>query len=693
MLLWPAVAAAQAPPPELVVNADAPVSVWINGLEVSLAVSTATIDHVTLNDTVAQRLGLSAVPLDNKGDLFIGGVVALQGRHGSAWLAHAHRLQRQQLYWFPGLSSLPLAGTIGPFALPHERIRISWQAATEAGQSAPASLVLQLAGDIDHAAYGIGLMEDRLLLIGVDVRTRRTLPLVSAASGADLAELLGGRLVGEPWQEEIVLGVRRPVRRLELDEPLEIGPIQIRAVAVRQGGPRDGTARLAPGQIIPFDAEEDPGIAQVRGRIVRRRDVARYIVLTRAQLAAYGCSSLLVDKAARRWELACTAPAVPPPPTPAAPSSPVPAATAAALVSDVLQPTAPLELALDAPLPVAIDGQAFALQLGDGGLAGLLLNRNAADRVARQRLAWLASDPLFQMEDVRRWLQQQAGPSTSLTNLPVGLLPLLPRLPGSVDQKVAPGVVLTSLDVGLALAGRNGRIDTTWLTRWNRNGPDMLNEQAHDGTIALAALPVPLLRLRLATPPPAGTGGVLALPIADRSHDQSVMGVATLPGFNPLFVGLDLGAEQAEPIVSMALGHDLMRLHGGVYDGPAWRRRMADHRQRRLQRLQLATPLVIGPLRFDAVLVEIVPLLPDYLRTISGRRGPGGWPANTPWPDFKGVAGLERELRLTRTQLRAAGCHAVTVDKPARSWVLDCSGPVSATGAIFATQFQQYSQQ
>ena len=692
MLLWPAVAAAQAPPPELVVNADAPVSIWINGLDVSLAVSTATIDHVTLNDTVAQRLGLSAAPPDNKGDLFIGGVVARQGRHGSAWLAHAQRLQRQQLYWFPGLSSLPLAGTIGPFALPHERIRISWQSAADAQPPAPPSLALQLVGDIDHAAYGIGLMEGRLLLIGVDVRTRRALPLVSAASGADLAELLGGRLVGEPWQEEIVLGVRRPVRRLELDEPLEIGPIQIRAVAVRQGGPRDGTAQLAPGQIIPFDAEEDPGIAQVRGRIVRKRGVARYIVLTRTQLEAYGCSSLLIDKPARLWELACTAPAAPPPPTPALPSSPVPTTPVAELVRAVLPPTAPLKLALDAPLPVAIDGQAFTLQLGDGGLAGLLLNSNAADRVARQRLTTLAGDPLAQMDDVRRWLQQQAGPGTSLTNLPVGLLPQLPRLPGSVDQKVAPGIVLTSLDVGLALAGRNGRIDATWLTRWNRNGPDMLKEQARDGTIALAALPVPLLRLRLGTPPPAGTGGVLALPIADRSHDQSVMGVATLPGFNPLFVGLDLGTEQPEAIVSMALGHDLMRLHGGVHDGPAWRRRMADHRQRRLQRLQLAKPLVIGPLRFDAVLVEIVPLLPDYLGTISGRRDRGGWPANRPWPDFKGIAGLERELRLPRTQLRSAGCHALAVDKPARSWVLDCSGPMGATDAIFPAQFQPYFQ-
>lgn len=665
MLLWPAVAAAQAPPPELVVNADAPVSVWINGLDVSLAVSTATIDHVTLNDTVAQRLGLSAAPPDNKGDLFIGGVVALQGRHGSAWLAHAQRLQRQQLYWFPGLSSLPLAGTIGPFSLPHERIRISWQSAADAQTSAPPSLALQLVGDIDHAAYGVGLMEGRLLLIGVDVRTRRALPLVSAASGADLAELLGGRLVGEPWQEEIVLGVKRPVRRLELDEPLEIGPIQIRAVAVRQGGPRDGTARLAPGQIIPFDAEEDPGIAQVRGRIVRKRGVARYIVLTRAQLEAYGCSSLLIDKPARLWELACTAPAAPPPPTQALPSSPVPTTPVAELVSDVLPPTAPLELALDAPLPVAIDGQAFALQLGDGGLAGLLLNRNAADRVAWRRLA-----PLGQADDLERWLQQQAGPGGGVASLPV----LPPRVAGSRDQKVASGVTLTSLDVHLALGGRNGRIDATWLTRQLPLGSAVLNEQARDGTIALAALPVPRLRLRLATPPPAGTGGVLALPIADRSHDQSVMGVATLPGFNPLFVGLDLGTEQAEPIVSMALGHDLMRLHGGVYDGPAWRRRMADHRQRRLQRLQLATPLVIGPLRFDAVQVEMVPLLPDYLRTISGRRDPGGWPANRPWPDFKGVAGLERELRLTRTQLRAAGCHALTVDKPARSWTLDCSG-------------------
>jgi len=306
--LWLAAGAAGAAAPNAVVlAADQPVSARINGRDVQLSLSTGTVDHVTLNGDVAQRLRLSASRVDSIGDLRIGGVVALRGRHNNGFLRVKGRAQHQQLYWFPAASPLPRDGTIGPFAFPHRLVSVVWQSGI-----APRH-VWPLVGDIDRAAYGLVEIDGRWLTMGVDLLSRRSLPLVTASTGADLAETLGGQLVGEAWQEEIILGIRRPVRRLQLDRPLIIGPLRFDAVAVRVGGPRDGTLWLLPGQKPLPDAQDDPDEIVVRGRTAVRRGVARTLMLSRAQLAEQGCTSLTVAKRERLFILACTGRSAGPP--------------------------------------------------------------------------------------------------------------------------------------------------------------------------------------------------------------------------------------------------------------------------------------------------------------------------------------------------------------------------------------------
>ncbi len=293
-------------PQTVTLDADAPVAAKINGRDVMLAVSTGTVDHVTLNDEAVTRLKLSASRPDNRGDFLIGGVVALRGRHNNGFLRVAGRAQQQQLYWFPGASPLPRDGTIGPFAFPHREVKVVWQAGEAPRHAWP------LVGDIDTAAYGVVAIGSSWFTLGVDVRSRRSLPLVTATTGADLAEALGGQLVGEVWQEEIVLGVRRPVRRLQLDRPLVMGPLRFDAVAVRVGGPGDGTRWLQPGRKPLPEAGADPAEIVVRGRTLVRRGAARSLMLSRTQLEAQGCTSLTVDKREEMFILACTGPAAEP---------------------------------------------------------------------------------------------------------------------------------------------------------------------------------------------------------------------------------------------------------------------------------------------------------------------------------------------------------------------------------------------
>lgn len=307
LMLWMAAVLMATPgrahtPQAVTLPADEPVAARIGGHQVQLAVTTGAVDHVTLNDDAARQARLRATRIDNLGDLRIGGMVALRGRHNSAFLRVAGRAQHQQVYWFPGASPLPHDGTIGPFAFPHRLVTVVW------APGAPPRHAWPLVGGIDRAAYGVAMVEDRWFTLGVDVRTRRRLPLVTASTGADLAETLGGQLVGEVWDEEIMLGVRRPVRRLQLDRPLVLGPLRFDAVAVRVGGRRDSTIRLQPGQQPMKDAAADPDEMVVRGRTAVRRAAARSLMLSRTQLEEQGCTSLTIAKHEERFILACSGP-------------------------------------------------------------------------------------------------------------------------------------------------------------------------------------------------------------------------------------------------------------------------------------------------------------------------------------------------------------------------------------------------
>lgn len=289
--------AAKAP---LVLEFDRPFVATINGKPVTLALSSGTVDHIMLNYSVVQRLRLRPESVDNTANLEVGGLTVLKGRHGGAWVRAAGRWQEQQVYWFPDASPLSLDGSIGPMAIPLPRLALRF-----ANGNAPTAVRLRLAGDIDTTAYGVVATDTLGFAITVDPGIRRSLPLVSAAVGADLAAANGGQLVGGSWLEEIVLGVRRPVRRLVLDRPLMLGRLRFDEVAVRVGGPRDRTQFLAPGQKPIGEAPEDPQELVVRGRTLVQRRVAYVMTLSRTQIEQFGCTQLTVDKHAMSWDLAC----------------------------------------------------------------------------------------------------------------------------------------------------------------------------------------------------------------------------------------------------------------------------------------------------------------------------------------------------------------------------------------------------
>jgi hypothetical protein len=295
----PLLLAAAPPPAAITLPVEAPIMASINGDAVSLSLATGGVDRITLNlDTVA-RLGLKPATLMGKANLKVGRTKVLNGRNTPTKVTLFGQPVNQRVFWFEGAAMLPRQGSIGPFALPQGQVTVQLQAGTGRDFSLP------LFGDINSGGYGVVRGAGYGFGLSVDVVGRSRLAVASAAVGADLAAALGGRLEGEPWQEEIVFGIARPVRRLVLDKPLEIGPFRLTEIAVRVTDRRDGTAQLAAGQQAVTDAEDDPAEIVVSGDSGKKRQVVRVLTLSRTQLDAAGCRAIRYDKPGGQLVLNC----------------------------------------------------------------------------------------------------------------------------------------------------------------------------------------------------------------------------------------------------------------------------------------------------------------------------------------------------------------------------------------------------
>lgn len=286
-------------PPAVTLPVDAPILASIAGETVALSVATGGVDRITLNTDTVARLGLKPATLMGKAGLRVGRTKVLTGRNTPSAVMLFGQAVKQRLFWFEGAAPVPRQGSVGPYALPQGRVTVQLQPGTGRAFSLP------LFGDINSGGYGAVRGTGYGFAVSVDVVGRSRLAVASAAVGADLAAALGGRLEGEPWQEEIIFGITRPVRRLVLDKPLEIGPFRLTEIAVRVTDRRDGTAQLATGQQAVADADEDPAEIVVTGDSGKKRRVVRVLTLSRTQLDAAGCRAVTYDKPGGQLTLNC----------------------------------------------------------------------------------------------------------------------------------------------------------------------------------------------------------------------------------------------------------------------------------------------------------------------------------------------------------------------------------------------------
>ncbi|GGI73874.1 hypothetical protein GCM10007973_08380 [Polymorphobacter multimanifer] len=625
LLLWdfgrPTTANASEPP-VFEIALDEPVHVTIAGQPAELSFVVGTVDQVTLNDSFVEQLGLRS-GATTKADLILDGTSKLTGRRAGAMLEIAGLKREQQLYWLPGRLTLPLHGTIGIMAVPHHRVRLKI-----GSNEAPLALRMPLAGSVDSTAYGLVNLSPARLAVTLNPSIRTLLPLISSAPGVDLKSVIAGRFTGEEWEEEAGLGIRHKVRRFELAQPLQLGRLQFSALAAR---------------VVAMPARQPRPKTGEKPTIV--------LTLSRAQLEEQGCNSLVVDKQEMSIAFYCTGPASPsniqiagavrfsgdklantnrsmetplaPQTSQGSPSTPISVATAPAI-----SPDGWVELQPSNPLLVKIAGKNVELALDTGDLPGVLLNEVAAMRLG------LGSG-------ARQAAITYAGRKTAEAS-------------GARETVVA--------------LMRGAATNILWLRGYDG--------ELFSGSIELSSLPHDRLRLRL-SPEEAGARPVRLKLVVPRG--RSSRGATELPGMASFQVDAAIQKSWQLPLVSKSLAADLVKILGGRLEGRPWLETLGYQLRRPVRRLVLAKPLVIGPLSFKAVAVQIGGTPDESNRLARGQDVLPDADADTD-PDeivvtgkMSGPAG--RRISLSRTQLAEQRCSSLAVDKPASIWELICRGP------------------
>jgi hypothetical protein len=287
---------AAAPPPLLEITAGDTIPVVINGETLRIAVDTANVDRLVVNAATIARLGIEPATLKGKATLGIGPTVVLNGRNRPMDHRIAGAPSGDRIVWFDGLDASRFDGSIGPWSIPHDRVafRLPGKGATRR--------TFPLSGSVDSLGYTL-LTGDGYrfgLTFGVEESSRY--PVASAAAGADIAKALGGIASPETWEEEVLLGIRRPVRRVDLATPLVIGPWRFATIAVRVRDARDGMGAGGDIPQAPRD-DDDPSEITVTASAAKGPQPIRTLSIGAAALAQ--CSRLEYAKAARQIILDC----------------------------------------------------------------------------------------------------------------------------------------------------------------------------------------------------------------------------------------------------------------------------------------------------------------------------------------------------------------------------------------------------
>jgi hypothetical protein len=185
---------------------------------------------------------------------------------------------------------------IGPGGLPDPVVRFVLHPPQAGEHAAALPFLAQYRGDDDGGIDGrIDVAGSR---IGVVFDLQAVLTRATASAAWPIAAAQGGHLEGPILQSPIAFGIERPVRKMALLRPLQVGPLRIRGLFVRVAD--YGEASRIRTKVDPDEIGPDA--------IVVRADVRRPKYFQRLVIGAGDlerCSSITFDKRRKQIILSC----------------------------------------------------------------------------------------------------------------------------------------------------------------------------------------------------------------------------------------------------------------------------------------------------------------------------------------------------------------------------------------------------
>lgn len=279
----------------LIVRPGVAVPATIEGQAVRLRIESGGLNRLTLTSATVARLGLKPAPILGKASLRLAGRREFVGYNRPLDFTIDGRATKGRAFWFDAAALGDAEAVIGPWGVPQSRLLFQLP-----GPSAGAvAYRYPLRGDVNSLAVTVLTTSGKAVVIAFQVDGPGTLPLVSAAFGALLAEQLDGHVSGASWDEPVLLGITRPVRLLTLGKPLELGPFRFTKLAVRVPDRVDAAGR---GPAIREAGEDDPAEVVVAAGTKGRAPIYSLFI---PPAAVQRCASLVFDKAAKQIELSC----------------------------------------------------------------------------------------------------------------------------------------------------------------------------------------------------------------------------------------------------------------------------------------------------------------------------------------------------------------------------------------------------
>jgi hypothetical protein len=283
-------AALSSPSAERVIQVGETFAARINGAPVDLRIDPAGMALPLIDRAAAERakLGHSLLAIS-----YAVGPQKVTGDTAVATIDLGAGPARRRVGWSERRFAEAAEGTIGPGGLPDAmvRFRLRPESPNERAFTLPMAEQSGVMGGWG-GRFALVTIGGRPIRVVLDPYHRRT--LATAGAALRIAAAHGGTMKGQAGWEEIAFGVERPVREMELAQPLAIGPFSISSLGVRTGD-FGNTAALSRGRA---DADEVVVTAKARHEARHDRINIGSDLLDR-------CSSILFDNAHRQITLTC----------------------------------------------------------------------------------------------------------------------------------------------------------------------------------------------------------------------------------------------------------------------------------------------------------------------------------------------------------------------------------------------------